>query len=432
MASLIERLIDVDAERAVVAHVLFIAPLNPSDALASLDADDFATPSLRLAWETAAEMWAEGIPPRAEAVHAHIVRAGRIAEMGAPHWHTDLATQAGGGAWQVWADVVARNADSRRLAMAAHGALEALQAPDRDTGAIAAELARRAQQTGSRVGEVPRELAYVDDVLDAPDDAPGGEWLIPGVVRRNWRVILTGAEGLGKMVLLRQLAWSASQGCFPFAQGQWMEPIRTLLVDMENPRDAIQETGRMIRTAVRAARASINADYDPQRQMIYEKPGGMEIRTRKDRVDLEAAIAAFGPDMVIMGPQYKMFRRGTHETDEQAAQATQQVLDDLRTRHKFALVLEAHSAKGSPGSTRSLEVSGSSAWMRWPEVGIGIRKVRTKAEEPETVKIERWRGDRVKSLWPEKLERDSVWPWVGVWGSGVWRRQVAANEEETF
>ena len=109
-----------------------------------------------------------------------------------------------------------------------------------------------------------------------------------------------------------------------------------------------------------------------------------------------------------------MGRRRPGESYEDAAEGVQQVLDDLRTRFGFALVLEHHAPKGE-GSSREMAPFGSQRWLAWPELGLGLR-----SEKDGSLRVERFRGDRMASSWPDKLERGgNAWPFVGVWRQGL-------------
>src|SRR5438132_11941606 len=71
----------------------------------------------------------------------------------------------------------------------------------------------------------------VDEFLN--EDEPEYDWVIPEVVERGDRVVLTGGEGMGKSTLLRQIAIQAAAGVHPFTL-EAMTPVRVMLLDLEN------------------------------------------------------------------------------------------------------------------------------------------------------------------------------------------------------
>ena len=129
-----------------------------------------------------------------------------------------------------------------------------------------------------------------------------------------------------------------------------------------------------------------------------------------DRSELEREIIAHRPDLVVIGPVYKLSHRRDRESYEDATEPVLRILDDLRTRHGFALLMEHHAPQGSQG-IRDIRPFGSQRWMAWPELGIGLRPNQDKSG----LTLMRWRGDRLRNLWPDEIRRDSVWPWVGYW-----------------
>jgi replicative DNA helicase len=86
-------------------------------------------------------------------------------------------------------------------------------------------------------------------------------------------------------------------------------------------------------------------------------------------------------------------------------------LDDLRGRYGFALILEHHAPHG-PAKDRQMRPFGSSLWLRWPEFGIALRR---DPNDKTALNVGRWRGDRVKASWPDRLVRGKTWPWNGRW-----------------
>lgn len=261
---------------------------------------------------------------------------------------------------------------------------------------------------GVRIGDVPSDLWVLDDFLARPD-SERAQWCIPGLIRKGWRVVIVAAEGVGKTVLLRQLAIAASQGIHPLRHTP-MEPCRTLIIDLENPEDSIMDVCNPITERA----INLSTDYDPDRAWLWHRPSGMNFRRRQDRIALEAVINEVKPDLVCMGPLYKCYEVGARENDELAAKELMAVLDDLRTRYDFGLILEHHAPKASSGSKRVIMPYGTSLWLRWPEIGLALTP---EGEGMETLTVGRWRGDRLDNDWPIKLHRSRTWPWQGEFGT---------------
>lgn len=263
----------------------------------------------------------------------------------------------------------------------------------------------------------PRPLRDVwvgADLLAADFAEP--EWVIPGLLRETWRVLFVGMEGGGKSTMLRQLAVGAAVGRHPWGKVTF-DPVPAVIVDCENPPSVVRDGLKMMSGHV------MDADLT-----VMSRPGGLDIRSRRDRDDLWRLFDQARPKVCAIGPLYKLYRQERGESDEQAAIAAQNVLDDLRVAFDCALILETHAPKGS-GSARELIPFGSSAWMRWPELGwklipcddTGEPSVRGRA-----VKLDRFRGDRVQIDLPTHFTRGTAWPWSAVWRHDVYRGGSAA------
>jgi replicative DNA helicase len=217
---------------------------------------------------------------------------------------------------------------------------------------------------------------------------------------------------VGKTVLFRLIGLAAAQGIHPL-HFRDMPPCRTLIVDLENPDDSIIDVCEPIRA--QALHRVRSEGYDPDRAWLWHRPGGVNLRKRRDRAELEAVIAHTRPTLVCLGPIYKSYRVEARESDELAGAEVMQVFDDLRTRYNFALMLEHHAPKGSGGS-RDLMPYGSSLWLRWPEIGL---KLTPATPDNAIMDVGRWRGDRLENSWPTTLERSAPWPWSGIWPQGT-------------
>lgn len=256
--------------------------------------------------------------------------------------------------------------------------------------------------------KLPAGFHSVDDLVDTPPAEARRPWLVPGLLRTGWRVLIVAEEGVGLSVALKSIAIAAGQGIHPFTFARF-DPVRTLIVDLENPWDPIYDVCKRLRDT---ARASTGDGYRTHQAFVWAWQGGIDIRSRADRGRLEEVIRRARPDIVCLGPLYKAFRKRSRESDEDAAQDVIGVLDSLRTRHDFALVVEHHAPKQQNGH-RDLVPFGSSVWLRWPELGIKLKAAR----EPEgSLLVGRFRRDRAACRWPDRLDRGTTgWMWEGRW-----------------
>jgi replicative DNA helicase len=281
---------------------------------------------------------------------------------------------------------------------------------------VAARSAEELDRVGEGVDAEPEAMTLPELVARAADAAP---WVIPGLLRTDWRVVVVAAEGSGKSTLLRQLAVGPAQGVHPLTF-QPMTPIRTLIVDAENPLAAIAETGAVLD---RQARLAAGDAYDPERCKVWSQPGGINLREPGDRAAFVRELRAHRPQLVVMGPVYKLGVREKGEGYEDLADAVLAVLDKLRTRFRFGIVLEHHAPKGRDGH-REMSPFGSQRWLAWPELGISLLPPFADDEDDlgdaEDVRVlGRFRGDRLRCAWPDELHRGDGWPWEGVWHGGT-------------
>ncbi|MGI5222471.1 AAA family ATPase [Nocardia sp. CA-290969] len=268
----------------------------------------------------------------------------------------------------------------------------------------------RAESAGTVTdADLPASLA---DVLEYSESY---DWLVPGVLERTDRLIVTGFEGTGKSYLLAQMALCVSAGLNPFLGCAGGEPGRVLVVDCENSERQTARRYRRMRGMVEKCCHKAGRpipDWSKQLRFVL-RPEGVALNDPREFAKVERAIRATNPDMVIAGPLYRMHTLDTR--DEQAAKELTDRLDELRVRYRFALVTEAHVAHGSAREARALKPIGSSLFLRWPEFGLGLRPAQGTEEEehPSRVDIVAWRGGREDRVWPSQLHHDyQRLPWT--------------------
>lgn len=234
----------------------------------------------------------------------------------------------------------------------------------------------------------------LDAFLAEPE--PEYDWLIPGLLERQDRLIVTGGEGKGKSTLLRQIGVQVAAGIHPFTLDP-ITPARVLYLDLENPR-------RLVRRALRPMRlsAGTNLSRGYFTPVIWSE--GLDLRTPQDQIRLGDLIELVTPDLLITGPSYKL--ASGDPTTEEHARHVAGTIDRFRAMFGFALILEAHQPyAATPGSRRAERPYGASLWSRWPEFGLHLA---------DDGALTHWRGARDERDWPKALERGGEWPWTAI------------------
>lgn len=286
----------------------------------------------------------------------------------------------------------------------------------RNLHAIATRLLRESQDTAAHPSQAAQAAAEaikdiqtgnagrlttktLRQILEAPDD---NDWIIPNLLEKGDRVVITGFEGGGKTTWVRQMAICMAAGIHPTTLNHLEKPLTVLVVDAENSE---KQWKRQTRGMHRVA-----AQYglrDPQDSIHIKAGERLDITKDATLGEIHRLIDDHEPDILAIGPFYKLVSTGVNN-DQEAAPLIM-ALDSLRERG-VALMMEAHAKKGdSSQAQRDLAPRGSAALMGWPEFGFGLHPT---SEESSTVV--RWRGDREQGRdWPKEVWRGGVLPWTG-------------------
>lgn len=424
------------------------AGLDNSDSLKSLAYDEMAEQALlgsALAWPDRCAEVVASVEPECFLKPNHGELAALIGGMVRRGQGIDLVAVAGQAAAQGvrrWSDPVELLSMSQRAfvpQMAPEHAARVRELSGRRKLAEGAQRATQRLQSLSEDGEVRTITAelrrYCDEAeavaVDHSRPAPAGmgsflaeedthDWLVPGLLEKMDRTIITGGEGGGKSVLCSQIAACLAGGVHPFSGnvlGSGNQNVRVLVLDCEN---SPAQSRRRYRQVIR--RVDMKRDMDGRNPVVWDewmqidmRPAGVDLLSSRDVSWVEHALSVCAPDLLVMGPLYKLHHEDAN--DEKAAREVAWVLDGLRERYGVALLTEAHSGKAKdPVSGQRLTAPiGSSVWLRWPEFGFGLRPSNDapmQSGRATKVDVVPWRGTREERAWPTGLSWGHTLPWI--------------------
>ena len=299
------------------------------------------------------------------------------------------------------AKVVREDGVRRRSRLILTDGLAKLAEPGFDPQAVVEDV--KAGLTETRRARL--EVKSLGDILAIPEEEP--DWVIPGLLERQDRIIVTGHEGLGKTTLVRQMLIAPAAGVHPFTFEQ-IPPIRCLVVDAENTERQWKRAASWL--AEKSRREGVR---DPRPHVMISTSGRRDLTRPDDLGAIHQMIDEHKPDLVFLGPLYRLAVKMNSDDDVTPVIAA---IDSIRDRG-VALVIEAHAghALGANG-IRDVRPRGSSALLGWPEFGFGIRKDTSDGATPEMFEFVAWRGQREQRDWPVKLQRGAPghWPWIPI------------------
>ena len=389
----------------VEADLCGVAILDPTITNLHIDGAQFSQPVLGAIWDAVRELHRRGIHPDPSS----IVDAAKPARV--DHAQVvELVDRPGIGAnAPLYADRIIERWHRDRIDTAAIKTRQRIAAGE-PLEVVVRELSM-ALGPGRDEEQLVEQTLTLDEFVAQP--LPPNDWVIPDLLSKGDRVILTGSEGAGKSILMRQFAVCVAAGLHPFTE-EFITPKRVLVVDAENPVRIMVNTYGNLRNEV--LRRHMPTD---DRLWIHRSPQGLNLDKPHDRLHLHSLCRTFRPDLLCIGPAYKLYVGGAAQREEDLARQVTSALDGLREEFGFAVLLEHHSPHAAPGvSERSVRPIGSSLWMRWPEFGVGIRLEDGSNMKYRSAQVIHWRGQREERAWPERLESGSGLPWIEATPSG--------------
>jgi hypothetical protein len=305
-----------------------------------------------------------------------------------------------------WAEQVRNASVRRRVQKTLVVAEQSITSPEAEPGEVLARTIENLREVQSGSVRDPLAAKTLAEILAMTDRY---DWVIPGLLERKDRFILTGSEGAGKSTFVRQMAIASAAGLHPFT-GERIDPVKVLIVDAENSEQQWRRSAERVVTTVRR----LGAPVDPAQSVRLVCAPRLDITRDSHLGQIHRLLDRHDPDVLFIGPLYRLTPRAITNDDDAAPLLT--ALDTVRDR-SVAMVMEAHAGHAvGVGGERDLRPRGSAALMGWPEFGKGIRLNRD--EGNDIYDVVSWRGDREERNWPDKLRRGDYHraelPWIPI------------------
>ncbi|MET7975796.1 DnaB-like helicase N-terminal domain-containing protein [Streptomyces mirabilis] len=401
---------DVLAEQSALGSCL-LAPLACAEVLAASAPEAYYVPRHVMIYRAIADLFLAGQPVDQITVAKHLSDRGELGKIGGAAYLYELVqavpTAANG---EYYAEIVQDRGLRRALIELGTRLTQMGYSPDGETSELIERAVAMARELRDRTGDdddMPSE-----DILDFVQHEDTFDWIVPGLLERMDRLILTAGEGGGKSVLLRQIAVTLAAGVHPFETWKTIDPIKVLVIDCENGESASRRKYRPLL----AAADSLDQPIRRGQFHIRCRPEGLDLTRPQDRSWTMRRVEDFNPDLLIIGPIYRL--HAGDPNSEELARKVSVVLDEARATANCAVFMEAHSPHHNGfGQHRTLRPVGSSLWMRWPEFGFGLRPVEDEksAEDGDGARGRRflpWRGMRDERDWPRFIRQGEKWPWI--------------------
>ena len=240
-------------------------------------------------------------------------------------------------------------------------------------------------------------------------------WVVPNVLARGDRFMITGFEGHGKSTLCKQIAVMVAAGLHIWS-GLPVPPQKVLYLDAENhPDQSLEDWQHLYDLA-----AAHGRPVQPGMLIVLEEwDADIDLTTDEGEAYITERMHAFKPDLVIIGPLYNLVERDLSE--QQSAARMKRIINNARSLYGSAVLMEHHAPhKGQGELARSIRPYGHSTLLRWPEFGYGLKPLGEEGSDMEGVyQFQKFRFNRIRKRhfpvnlrWGNQDENSIEWPWM--------------------
>lgn len=253
-----------------------------------------------------------------------------------------------------------------------------------------------------------RTPTYGVDVLDiVVRKAAKIDFVVPRVLARGDRFLLTGFEGHGKSEFQRQFAAQVAAGIHPFDHSD-IEPKKVLAIDAENHPDQALESWQNLVGLMARHEHPIERG---QLIVLEAWDDDIDLTSHEGQAWLLERVHAYQPDLVTIGPLYNMSNRDLK--DDETVRKIKSAINAARSICGSAFIMEHHAPHRNPNDKeRSVRPYGSSTFLKFPEFGFGLKPL----EQEGAYAFERTRFPRIRTRqfpeafrWGEKNTDEFPW-----------------------
>lgn len=371
------------------------------DAVTVLRAADFYRPAHGTIYDTILELRQEDQPVDAITVLNALNRNGEVGRTGgAPYIHTLISVTPTAANCAHYSKIVKDTSDRRALIATLTRGLHQLRSPV-ETSEILSRVSTDVSMIEAGIDPGMSTYSFAE-LMSTPDDAR--PWVIPSMLRRRERLIITGPEGKGKSTLVAQICLGAASGVSTLTSDgdDRHDPRRVLMVDVENDRLQIRHNARKIWPYIRDR---VGEDITPQIEWV--DAGYLDLSSAIDQQRVIRLARERQPDLMYLGSVYRLAPAG--EQSHQQFEWITRTVDRIRSETGSAILMEAHMGHGMQNDRNGGRPRGASEWMGWPEFGLGMIVSR---DTSRPVELKHWRGMRTDDrTWPGGLRRGVTVPW---------------------
>ncbi|MBM4419807.1 MAG: hypothetical protein FJ033_16100 [Chloroflexi bacterium] len=372
---------DIDAEEHVLGAML-LSPVATNAVETILQAQHFYRDSHRVLYRVLVEMVEANVPTDLVSVAAELEDRGidtpdraRIAELGQLVPSVSNVRR--------YAQIVRDRARARDDLRAAQSLIEAARTGNVRDHPDALDQVRRMLDRPVDADQALRPLNLTELLFGTPPPVP---WILEGWIARGDLAMIIAHPGAGKSLLSLLLAIRArTADPAGLVLGETVTKIENAgYIDLENPK--VEAHARL------AAYGLTSTNHDGLHYFTWEGVGDFTISTPDGRARLEATVATYNLDLVVIDS----FRRAAPGVDENDSGAISAILTPLRSisaRHDCSIIVIHHARKKArDGTDDAIEmIRGSS------DIGASLDQLlylRTKPGDPASLILEHGKSRR--------------------------------------